>query len=200
VAAGVTFDERMRGFLAVSAVAPSDAAGFREAFAQGRRDGGDCHFEATMLMDDVAAYVRDPRHLAHMTGTFHWGEHDPMPMSKGEFQLHVKNPDTGIREMRYRFDFTGPGGEPLTFSGVKWLKPKWRINVWPGSTTLYSRIDRPDGSVGWCGVLTIGIGETLRLLRSIRPVGAADRTEGRRAVRAFNAFFMREQIALLKEG
>jgi hypothetical protein len=121
-------------------------------------------------------------------------------MANGQFQLHVKNPDTGIREMRYRFDFTGPSGEPLTFSGVKWLKPRWRINVWPGSTTLYSQIERADGSVGWCGILTIGVGETLRLLRSIRPVGATDRTEGRRAVRAFNSFFVREQIALLREG
>jgi cholesterol oxidase len=200
VAAGVTFDERMRGFLAPCEDAPADAAEYREAFAQGRRNGGACRFEATMLMDDVAAYVRDPRHLARMSGTFHWGEHDPMPMSNGEFHLHVKNPETGIREMRYRFAFTGPGGEPLTFSGVKWLRPRWRINVWPGSTTLYSRIERSDGSVAFGGILTIGLGETLRLLRSIRPVGATDRTEGRRAVRAFNSFFVREQIALLREG
>jgi hypothetical protein len=190
----------MRGFLTACDSAPSDAAGYREAFAQGGHDDGACRFEATMLMDDVAAYVRDPRHLAHMTGTFHWGEHAPTPMANGQFQLHVKNPDSGIREMRYRFEFTGPGGEPLTFSGVKWLKPRWRINVWPGSTTLYSRIERADGSVGWSGILTIGLGETLRLLRSIRPVGATDRTEGRRAVRAFNSFFVREQIALLREG
>jgi hypothetical protein len=200
MAAGVTFDERMGGFLAACDGAPSDASGFRDAFARGKREGGACRFEATMLMEDVAAYVRDPRHLARMTGTFRWGEHDPAPMRDGEFQLHVKNPQTGVREMHYRFDFTGPDGAPLRFSGVKWLKPKWRINTWPGSTTLYSRVDRADGSIGWCGVLSIGIGETLRLLRSIRPVGAADRTEGRRAVRAFNAFFMREQIALLKEG
>jgi hypothetical protein len=191
----------MRGFLAACDAAPSDAAGFREAFSRGKQDSGACRFEATMIMEDVAAYVRDPRHLAHMTGTFHWDGHDePMPMANGEFELHVKNPETGVREMRYRFDFAGPGGEPLTFSGVKWLKPKWRVNVWPGSTTLYSQIERADGSTGWSGILTIGVGETLRLLRSIRPVGAADRTEGRRAVRAFNSFFVREQIALLREG
>ena len=37
-------------------------------------------------------------------------------MRDGEFQLYVKNPETGIREMRYRFTFDGPDGEPLTFS------------------------------------------------------------------------------------
>ena len=53
----------------------------------------------------------------------------------------MKNPETGIREMRYRFDFTGPDGEPLRFTGVKWMKPKWRIGTWGASTTLYSRIE-----------------------------------------------------------
>jgi hypothetical protein len=54
--------------------------------------------------------------------------------------------------------------------------------------------------VAWCGILKIGVKETLKLFRSLRPVGAADRREGRRAVRAFNSFFVREQLALLREG
>jgi hypothetical protein len=153
-----------------------------------------------MLMGDIAAYLRDPRHMAEMSGTFHWAPIGEAPMREGEFQLYVRNPDTGVREMRYRFTFDGPGGEPLTFVGVKWMKPKARINTWAPSTTLYSRIERADGTTAWCGVLTIGLKETLKLFRSARPVGAANRREGRRAVRAFNTFFMREQLALLREG
>jgi hypothetical protein len=102
--------------------------------------------------------------------------------------------------MRYRFTFDGPDGEPLTFSGVKWMKPKGRVNTWSPSTTLYSKIERADGTAGWSGILKIGVGETLKLFRSVRPVGAADRAEGKRAVRAFNRFFAREQLALLREG
>jgi hypothetical protein len=102
--------------------------------------------------------------------------------------------------MRYRFTFDGPEGEPLVFRGVKWMKPKGRVNTWSPSTTLYSRIERADGTAAWCGILTIGMKETLKLFRSVRPVGASNRADGRRAVRAFNRFFMREQLALLKEG
>jgi hypothetical protein len=153
-----------------------------------------------MLMPDIAAYVRDPEHRAKMSGTFHWGPVGEAEMRDGEFQLFVKNPENGIREMRYRFTFDGPAGEPLTFSGVKWMKPKARINTWAPSTTLYSKIERPDGTIAWCGILKIGVKETLKLFRSVRPVGAADRSEGRRAVRAFNRFFAREQLALLREG
>jgi hypothetical protein len=80
------------------------------------------------------------------------------------------------------------------------MKPKARINTWGPSTTLYSRIERLDGSTAWCGILEIGVRETLKLFRSVRPVGARDRAEGRRAVRAFNGFFAREQLALLREG
>ena len=153
-----------------------------------------------MLMDDIAAYVRDPNHRARMTGSFHWDPVGVAQMRDGEFQLYVKNQETGVREMRYRFTFDGPDGEPLTFTGVKWMKPKARINTWAPSTTLYSRIEGPGGDTRWAGILTIGVKETLKLFRSVRPVGAASRAEGRRAVRAFNAFFMKEQIALLRDG
>jgi hypothetical protein len=198
--AGVTFDERMGGFLAPCEQAPTAAGDYRAGESRGKQVGGNCHFEATMLMEDIAAYVRDPQHRARMTGSFHWDPIGVTEMHDGEFQLYVRNPDTGIREMRYRFSFTGPDGDPLTFTGVKWMKPKARINTWAPSTTLYSRIDRADGTTAWCGVLTIGLKETLNLFRSLRPVGASDRREGRRAVRAFNNFFVREQIALLREG
>jgi hypothetical protein len=153
-----------------------------------------------MLMEDIAAYVRDPQHRAKMTGTFHWGPVGQAAMRDGEFQLFVKNPETGTREMRYRFTFDGPDGDPLTFVGVKWMKPHARINTWSPSTTLYSRIERADGTTAWCGILKIGLKETLKLFRSTRPVGASDKADGRRAVRAFNRFFAREQLALLREG
>jgi hypothetical protein len=200
MAAGVTFNERMGGFLAPCETAPDERDDYRSGFRQGKQAGGGCHFEATMLMADIADYVRDPEHRARMTGSFHWEPVGEAQMRDGEFQLFVKNPTTGIREMRYRFTFDGPDAQPLTFHGVKWMKPKGRINSWSPSTTLYSRIDRADGSTAWCGILTIGLKETLKLFRSVRPVGAADRTEGKRAVRAFNRFFAREQMALLREG
>jgi hypothetical protein len=200
MAAGVTFDERMDGFVAPCEGEPSERGDFRDSYRRGQQGGESCHFEATMLMEDIGAYVRDPQHRAKMTGTFHWGPVGRAEMRDGEFQLYVKNPETGIREMRYRFAFDGPDGQPLTFSGIKWMKPKGRVNTWAPSTTLYSRIERPDGSVAWCGILTIGLRETLKLFRSVRPVGAATRSEGRRAVRAFNRFFAREQLALLREG
>jgi hypothetical protein len=200
MAAGVTFNERMDGFLAACEGAPSGADDYRSRYKQAKGAGGACHFEATMLMEDIAAYVRDPHHRAKMTGTFHWSPVGEAQMRDGEFQLFVKNPETGTREMRYRFTFDGPDGEPLTFVGVKWMKPKVRINTWSPSTTLYSRIERADGTTAWCGILKIGLIETLKLFRSTRPVGASDRADGRRAVWAFNRFFAREQLALLREG
>jgi hypothetical protein len=200
MAAGVTFNERMGGFLAPCDTPPTERDDYRAGERQGRQQDGSCHFEATMLMEDIANYVRDPEHRAKMTGTFHWAPIGEALMRDGEFQLYVKNPDTGVREMRYRFTFDGPDGEPLTFRGVKWMKPKARVNTWAPSTTLYSRVERADGTAAWGGILTIGVGETLKLFRSVRPVGASDRADGRRAVRAFNMFFMREQLALLREG
>ena len=200
MAAGVTFNERMDGFLAPCEEMPASGEDYRARHRQSKASGDGCHFEATMLMEDIAAYVRDPEHLAKMSGSFHWDPVGVAEMRDGEFQLYAKNPQTGIREMRYRFSFDGPDGSPLSFSGVKWMKPKMRINTWSPSTTLYSRIDRADGTTAWCGILTIGMRETLKLFRSVRPVGTSDRSEGRRAVRAFNAFFMREQLALLRQG
>ena len=200
--AGITFNERMDGFLAPGESEPADPSDYRASYERAKSSGDSCHFEATMLMEDIGAYVRDPRHQAAMSGKFFWGAHEPIEMRNGEFQLYYKNPETGVREMRYRFDFEAPGPDPetLSFSGVKWMKPKARINTWAPSTTLYSRITRADGSVVSAGILTIGFAETAKLFRSLRPVNATDRSEGRKAVLAFNRFFMGEQLAMLREG
>jgi hypothetical protein len=200
MSAGVTFEERMGGYLAPAGAEPVERDDYRAAYRVGKQNEGACHFEATMLMPDIAAYVRDPEHRALMTGTFHWGPVGVAEMRDGEFQLYVKNPDTGIREMRYGFGFEGPEGEPLTFVGVKWMKPVGRVNTWTPSTTLFSKLERDDGSTAWSGILTIGVIETLKLFRSARPVGERDRREGRRAVLAFNKFFAGEQLALLRDG
>lgn len=198
--AGVTFNESMEGFLGECERAPSERRDYRAGSERARQAGRACYFDATMAMEDIGSYVRDPEHRARMTGNFFWGSEDPAPMRNGEFQLYVKNPDTGVREMRYRFDFDSAQDEHLTFSGVKWMKPKSRINTWAPSTTLYSTVSRADGSVAWCGILTIGLKETAKLFRSLRPINATNRSEGRRAVLAFNRFFMGEQLAMLREG
>lgn len=198
--AGITFNERMDGFLAGHSGQELERNDYRAGYQQAKATGDACRFEATMVMEDIGSYVRDPEHRAKMTGKFFWGSNEPAEMRGGEFQLYVKNPETGIREMRYRFDFDGPGGEQLTFSGVKWMKPKARINTWAPSTTLYSKITRADGTVAWCGILTIGFKETAKLFQSLRPINATDKKEGRRAVIAFNRFFMGEQVAMLREG
>src|SRR5687768_12732825 len=101
MAAGVTFDERMDGFLASCVSPPSARDDFKAAYQAGKNGDGSCHFEATMTMADIGAYLHDPEHRAKMTGTFHWGPVGQTEMRDGEFQLYVKNPDTGIREMRY---------------------------------------------------------------------------------------------------
>ena len=100
-------------------------------------------------------------------------------MRDGEFQLFVKNPETGVREMRYRFTFDGPDGEPLTFVGREVDEAEGPRST-PGRlrATLYSRIERADGTIAWCGILTIGLKETLKLFRSVRPVGVRS-AEGR---------------------
>jgi len=198
--AGITFNERMDGFLSPRDGEPAERADYRAGYDQAKAAGDACRFEATMLMEDIGSYVRDPEHQAKMTGKFFSGSGEPAAMRNGEFQLYVKNPETGIREMRYRFDFDGPAGEQLSFSGVKWMKPKARINTWAPSTTLYSKVTRSDDSVVAAGILTIGFKETAKLFRSLRPVNATDKAEGRRAVLAFNRFFMGEQVGMLRDG
>ena len=76
------------------------------------------------------------------------------------------------------------------------MKPQGRVNTWSPSTTLYSRIERADGTTAWCGILTIGVAETLKLFRSVRP-WRRDRSRAARRAR-LQRFFAREQLALLR--
>src|SRR5947208_13019286 len=55
MAAGVTFNERMGGHVAACSGSPEEREDYRARYREGKSADGECHFEATMLIDDIAA-------------------------------------------------------------------------------------------------------------------------------------------------
>ena len=50
--------------------------------------------------------------------------------------------------MRYTLPFTGPGGEPYLFVGVKEVRDEAGFDAWADTTTLFTTIYRGDSEDG----------------------------------------------------
>ena len=90
------------------------------------------------------------------------------------------------RQMRYRLWLSGPGGNPMTFVGVKEVRDEAGLDVWRDTSTLYVKIldghhepGDDDAAVLAAGVITIHIPDFMKQLTTFRtwgdsPVGAME--------------------------
>ena len=77
-------------------------------------------FELTISVDDVDRFVAEPGHQGSATG---YVDSDllggRLDVERGWFNLFVEADDPDQRQMLYRLWLRGPGGNPMTFIGVK---------------------------------------------------------------------------------
>ena len=107
-------------------------------------------------------------------------------VERGWFNLFVEIDDPESRQMLYRLWLRGPGGNPMTFTGVKQVRDDPGLDVWRDTSTLYVRVfdghlepGVDDGSVLAAGVITIHIPDFMVQLTTFRtsgdgPVGAME--------------------------
>ena len=75
----------------------------------------------------------------------------------GVFNLLIRSAPAA-RQMRYTLPFTGPGGEPYLFVGVKEVADEAGFDAWADTTTLFTTIyrgDSEDGPIVGSGVLQL---------------------------------------------
>ena len=129
------FTEEMKGYAARGATDP--AAGD----IKGRADGTPLAVRLTVSMDDLDRFITDPDHRASANG---WVE-SPLiggrrPVANGIVNLLVSDADPTYKEMRYRLFFTDEKGTALTLAGVKTIHDDGGFDIWPDTTTLYTKI------------------------------------------------------------
>jgi cholesterol oxidase len=173
---GLEFTEQMKGFVALGVDDPVTG------HDQGRRTKDRLMFELTISVDDVDRFVAEPGHQGSATG---YVESDllggRLDVERGWFNLFVEEDDPDQRQMLYRLWLRGPGGNPMTFTGVKEVRDEAGLDVWRDTSTLYVKIldghyEPGDGSddeapVLAAGVITIHIPDFMKQLTTFRTWG-----------------------------
>jgi hypothetical protein len=187
-AANVRFTEEMKGHVT-----------FAEGdFERGKRDGTYLMFHLTIEAQDIERFIEDPRHEAEATG---WVACEALggrqQVQRGWFNLFVDTGEPGDKRMLYRLHFSDSVGHPLTLTGFKVIKHDTGFDLWPDTTTLYTRLLRghvtaegDDGAeIVASGILRVQKLDFLRQLTTFRGSGS---TVGRNlgALVKFNVLFV----------
>ncbi|MDY7231815.1 patatin-like phospholipase family protein [Hyalangium rubrum] len=179
----LTFRETMSGPLALGEQDPLSGAG------KGRHTP--FTFHATISVDDMEAFIRDPEHAARLVAHISYPPlGDFLPVKRGSFNLFKAGDDPNTRLMTYGMAFEHQGRE-YYLSGTKTIRDEKGPDLWHDTTRLYCRLHEGTderGPVVGAGILKLGMGDLLKLVSSMR--SSREGTEGLKAVAQFGQFFL----------
>ncbi|MBN1209218.1 MAG: patatin-like phospholipase family protein [Myxococcaceae bacterium] len=179
----LTFRETMSGPLALQETDPTAGAG------KGRHTP--FTFHATISVDDMEAFIRDPEHAARLVAHVSYPPFgDNLPVKRGSFNLFKSADDPRVRLMTYGMAFEHEG-RSYYLSGTKTIRDDKGPDLWHDTTRLYCRLHEGTderGPVVGAGVLKLGVGDLLKLVSSMR--SAREGAEGAKAVMRFGQFFL----------
>ncbi|WP_225413514.1 hypothetical protein [Stigmatella hybrida] len=182
-ASDFTFRETMSGPLALHETDPLTGAtqGHPTPFT----------FHATIRIDDMEAFIRDPQHEAHLAAHVSYPPFgDNLPVKRGRFNLFKSGDSPDTRLMTYGMAFEHQGRE-YYLAGTKTIHDDPGSDLWHDTTRLYCRLhEGPDerGPTVGAGVLKLGLRELLKLVSSMR--SSREGPAGLQAVMNFGQFFL----------
>ena len=155
----------------------------------------------SLIIDDLEAFLADPRHEGRLTGTIAspFLGSEPQPVVDGRFHLLEPTADRDRRDMSYRFACRDAQGRPLSFHGLKQVQNHLGPDLWRDTTTLDFNLfaghlpegQPPQGEVVATGRIRIDLPGFLRQLASLRS-DASDPVRRARELARFGAFFLGE--------
>ena len=187
----VRFTEEMKGYITF---AEND---YERGAREGRKGGTGLMFHLTIEVDDLDRFAADPRREATAEG---WVGCDALggrlPVEKGVFNLFVDEEDPATKRMLYRLFFRDGAGHPVTLKGHKIIRNDPSADVWPDTTTLYTRVlqghvdeaDEPGAQTVASGIVWIAPFDFLKQLTTFRAEGPS-RTARLMALGRFGSLF-----------
>jgi cholesterol oxidase len=201
---GVTFTERMAGFVSAGIADPTRAA------AEGRKAERRFSFTATIDIADLEAFKNDPEHSGTIVGTVDCPDLSPDPLDIEDGHFNLMRPDASsvdTRRFDYRMRLVARDGRTWRFHGHKEIAddPR-RLDLWQDTTTLFVGIEperrggeaagvaggNPGGNPAaerHAGVLTIALADFARQLSTLAARGGSSPAERAGAVARFGALF-----------
>jgi hypothetical protein len=188
----VRFTEEMKGYITFG---ESD---YERGAREGPKSGTRLMFHLTIELDDLDRFAADPRREAKAEG---WVGCDALggklPVEKGDFNLFVDDEDPATKRMLYRLFFRDSVGHPVTLSGYKVVRNDPSADVWPDTTTLYTRVlqghvseaDENGAQVVASGIIRISPLDFLKQLTTFRAGGPSPISRAA-ALGRFGALFL----------
>jgi predicted acylesterase/phospholipase RssA len=145
----------------------------------------------TISVADMEAFVTDVRHSARLVARLsHPAFGEDLPVRQGSFNIFHSQDDASTRRMTYGLRFAH-GGREYHLEGTRAIPEVHGARLWKDTTRLYCQLhEGPDarGPVVGAGVLTLGVGQLLRLISSMHPARRGD--AGLTALARFGRFFL----------
>lgn len=186
---GISFREMMAGPFALGETDP------RAGAAKGQASGTRLTMHATIDVQDIRAFVAEPRHRGGISGHIDFAPFgQDIPADGGVFQLFAPSPEPKLKWMVYELAFEHQR-KPYYLAGKKEVRAGSVFAMWGDTTTLYTQLHEgrdAGGPVVGAGVLTLGVVDLLKLLSTFHATNA-DSFGGRMsAAGAFAGFFTQE--------
>jgi hypothetical protein len=152
---------------------------------------------ATLIIDDIQAFLDDPSHEGRLTGDVTYPPLGrALPVTVGRFRLFAPSSEPDLKLMVYVVSFAA-GPDVYTLHGEKHVRRGSLLRGWPDTTTLHCRLYAgPEGAGPVCGagILRITVAGFARQLLSFRPVNGSGVPPRARAMARFFTFFTRELL------
>ena len=186
---GISFRETMAGPFVLDETDP------RAGAAKGQASGTRLTMHATIDIQDIGGFVSDPQHRGGLTGHIDFPPFgQDIPAYGGVFQLFAPGNEPKLEWMVYELAFEHQS-KPYYLAGKKEVRAGSVFRMWGDTTTLFTRLHEgrdPSGPVVGAGVLTLGVGELLKLVSTFHSTNTASFGQGLGASGSFAGFFLRE--------
>jgi cholesterol oxidase len=141
------------------------------------RDHLGARFKVTISTANVAAFMTDETHPAFAEGTV-WVDGYTGPEGAaivgGRFNLFTRTDNFYRRKMLYSLPFHDLAGRQYALQGYKEVWDHGRFDVWPSTTTLYTKLvdeDDPELPTVATGVLRLNLPMFAQQLTTVRVTG-----------------------------
>src|SRR5262245_34091621 len=170
---GISFREAMSGAFALGETDP------RVGAVRGQVSGARLTMHATIDIADIRTITSNPQHGGVISGHIDFAPFgQSIPAEDGVFRLFAPSGEPKLTWMVYELGFEH-AGKPYYLAGKKEVRAGSVLRMWADTTTLYTQLHEGRDSsapVVGAGVLTLGVGDLLRLLATFHATNAASWT------------------------
>lgn len=182
---GIHFRETMTGRITFGETDPRAGAASEAAMPVA--------LHAAIDIDDLSGFIVDPQHLSGLSGNVEIHRRGGwLPVMEGTFGLFSPAADDERLSYMVYAVAVRIEGRDYYFNGRKHVRvgPPWRL--WKETTTLYVTVHEgrsDEGRIVGAGILSLGVGSLVSLLKTFRPTGCRSRWQRIRTAFAFFGFF-----------